>query len=316
MFTSIWQDIKRRFEYGDTVIQLILINFIAWAGIILVGFLILFPFVENGIDVLTSWLAVPSSGQKLLTRPWTILTYMFTHVGLFHIIFNMYFLYLFGTILANYLGNKRIIPIYVLGGFAGFLFYFLAANLIPGSFAAPIGGNMLGASAGVMAIVVAAAHLAPTHTISLILIGTVEIRYIAIFVILIDMLAIQTGDPNTGGHLAHLGGVALGFVFIEQLKKGNDWSIGFNTYFNRLKNFFINLNTPAQPKTRPKKGPHMAYKNEEKVNKKRQKTNTTQRRTVSDQERIDSILDKIKESGYDSLSKEEKAFLFKVSKDK
>lgn len=319
MFSSIWQDIKKRFEYGDTVIQLILINFIAWASIILIGFLVLSPFVgfgSKGIDLLVEWLAVPSSGMTLLTRPWTIITYMFTHVGLFHIIFNMYFLYLFGTILANYLGNHRIIPVYVLGGLGGFLLYFLSANLIGGSFAAPIGHQMIGASAGVLAVVVAAAHLAPTHTLNLILIGPVQIRYIALFMILIDMLSILSADPNTGGHLAHLGGVAVGLLFIEQLKRGHDWSTGFNKYFNGLKNFFSSLNQPAQPKNQKRKGPHMAYKNEEKVGEKRKKKKREPQRNVNEQERIDSILDKIKEAGYDSLTKEEKEFLFKVSKDK
>jgi membrane associated rhomboid family serine protease len=315
MFKSLWDDVKKRFLYGDTVIQLVLINAIAWAFIIIIGFVILTPLRGIGApNLLVEWLAVPAEGMKLLSRPWTIITYMFTHESFMHILFNMLILYWFGQILANYLGNHRIIPIYVLGGLMGFLVYFFSYNLLPAGFSAFIGSPMLGASAGVMAVVMAAAAIAPTHSIHLMFIGAIQIRYIAIVLILLDMIGIQNGS-NTGGHLAHLGGVVLGYTFVEQLKKGNDWSVGFNRYFDKIKDFFYNLSNKNETSSTKKKGPRMAFKNEEKV-KSRTKSNSTPRRATPNQEQIDAILDKIKESGYDSLTKEEKEFLFKASKDK
>ena len=315
MFKSLLEDIKKRFLYGDTVTQLILINAIAWAFIIIIGFVILTPLRGIGApNLLVEWLAVPAEGMKLLTRPWTVITYMFTHESFMHILFNMLILYWFGQILANYLGNHRIIPIYVLGGLMGFLFYFFSYNLLPAGFSAFIGSPMLGASAGVMAVVMASATIAPTHSIHLMFIGAIQIRYIAIVLILLDMIGIQNGS-NTGGHLAHLGGVVLGYTFVEQLKKGNDWSIGFNLYFDKIKNFFYNFSNKKEQSSTKKKGPRMAFKNEEKV-KSRTKNSSTPRRTTPNQEQIDAILDKIKESGYDSLTKEEKEFLFKASKEK
>ncbi|MGB0863579.1 MAG: rhomboid family intramembrane serine protease [Saprospiraceae bacterium] len=319
MFKSIWDDIKKRFLYGDTVTQLVLINVIAWAAIVIIGFVILTPIRGIGTpNLLVEWLAVPADGMKLLVRPWTVITYMFTHEGFMHILFNMLILYWFGQILVNYLGNHRVIPIYVLGGLMGFLFYFFSYNLLPANFSNFIGSPMLGASAGVMAVVMAAAAIAPTHTLHLMFIGPIQIRYIAIGLILLDMIAIQNGS-NTGGHLAHLGGVVLGYTFIEQLKRGNDWSVGFNRSFDKIKDFFYNnfsRKNTSTPKETKKKGPRMAFKNEEKVNKRTQNSGSTRRTTSSNQEAIDAILDKIKESGYDSLTKEEKEFLFKVSKEK
>jgi len=324
MFQSIWQDIKTRFEYGDTVIQLILVNLLVWVGVILIG-LIATPFVGIGAEnPIIPWLAVPSEGLSLLTRPWTILTYMFLHEGLFHIAFNMIFLYAFGIVLANYLGKHRIIPIYVIGGLMGFVLYFLSANLLPSSFSSYIGSPMLGASAGVMAIVMAAATVVPTHVFHLILIGPVQIRYIALFFVLLDLLAIQNGS-NTGGHLAHLGGVFWGYFFVTQLSKGNDYGKWFNRNFDNIKNAFYGLKD-SQPKKEPKqkkkkkekkkKEPKMAFNKKQQPKSEKGDTGGSRQTDSSDQARVDAILDKIKESGYQNLSKEEKDFLFKVSKDK
>lgn len=309
MFRSIWQDIQERFRYGDTVIQLILINIIVWVAVILLG-LLLTPIVGIGApNPVVNWLAVPAEGMKLLTRPWTIITYMFMHEGFMHILFNMLILYWFGQILANYLGNHRIIPVYVLGGLMGFVFYFFSYHIFPNSFSMFIGSPMLGASAGVMAVVMAAAAIAPTHTMNLILIGPVQIRYIALTLVLLDLIAIQKGS-NTGGHLAHLGGVVLGFMFIEQIKRGNDWSVGFNKILDKIKDFFGNLQSsaPKQPKA-----PRSAFSR--KTSGKQEQSGGSSRKAGIDQERVDAILDKIKESGYSSLTKEEKDILFNASKE-
>lgn len=323
MFSSIWKDVRERFLYGDTVVQLVLINVIVWVVVILLGLPL--KAINGGFGAsnpLVDWLAVPSGGIPLLTRPWTVFTYMFLHEDLFHILFNMLFLYFFGQVLVNFLGNKRVIPIYVLGGLMGFLFYFFSANLLETSLFGKIGTPMLGASAGVMAVVMAAATIAPTHTFHLMFIGPVQIRYIAFFFILLDILAIQNADPNTGGSLAHLGGVFLGWLFISQLKKGTDWSVGFNVQLDKFRNLLLTIQDKFKSKPKPaskkrKKGPRMGYKNEEKVKTRQQtRSSSTVEKDIGHQEKIDTILDKIKESGYSSLTKEEKEYLFKASKEK
>jgi membrane associated rhomboid family serine protease len=316
MFQSIWQDIKSRFQYGDTLLQIILINIIVFVGTA-IFWLIAKPFVGDPHQVILDWLAVPSQGfslsePSLITRPWTVITYMFLHIDLFHIFFNMLILYWFGQVLANYLGNHRILPVYVIGGVFGFLIYFISANLFPEGM---IGGQMLGASAGVMAIVMAAASVAPTHVFHLILIGPVQIRYIALFFILLDLLAFQ-GGGNTGGHLAHLGGVFWGFLFVNQLGKGNDYSQWFNRNWENIKNFFYGLRDrqPKQPKR--KKEPKATFSRKQKPKNQRGDSGGSRRSDMDDQSRVDAILDKIKESGYENLTKEEKDFLFKISKEK
>ena len=329
MLKSVFEDTKRQFDNGNTVVQLIIINVAVFIIVNLIGVLLI-PFVgigggnETAFQGLLAWLEVPSDGMKLLTRPWTILTYMFLHTGLMHILFNMLFLYWFGQIVQNYLGNSRILGIYILGGLAGFLVFFLSANLIPG-FKDYIGFSMLGASAGVMAIVMAAATIAPTHTMNLLFIGPVQIRYIALFLIFIDLISVRQG-ANTGGHLAHLGGVGMGYFIIQQLQKGTDYTLGFNRLFDKVKGFFAKIF-----KGKPQ-GPHMAYKNQENINRKggfkpktknrpfrktkpNAKSDASSSNSLSRQEQIDAILDKIKVTGYDSLSSDEKEFLFKASKD-
>jgi len=182
MFDSLWDDVKRGYASGNTVIRLIYINVAVFLVVNVVG-LLLIPFVGVGagnnvaMDGLLEWLMVPSQPLKLLTRPWTIVTYMFLHEGLFHILFNMLILYWFGRILQDLLGDHRIMPIYVYGGLAGFLLFFLTANIFPEFYANTYGTRMLGASAGVMAVVMAAATTAPTYQMSLILIGPVQIRW-------------------------------------------------------------------------------------------------------------------------------------------
>lgn len=314
MFKSIWTDIVARFNYGDTVLQLVIINVMVWAGVIVFG-LFAAPFVGIGSDnPIVDWLAVPGDAMALLTRPWTILTYMFTHEGFMHILFNMLILYWFGEILANYLGKNRIIPVYVLGGLVGFLFYFGSSVLLPANFSDFIGTPMLGASAGVMAIVMAAASIAPTHTMHLFIIGPVQIRYIALVLILLDLFGIQKGS-NTGGHLAHLGGVALGFLFIEQLKTGKDWSIPFNRLLESAKGLFERR---ERSQSRKQSSSAAASTASGRTRTKRKSPGRTSGPMTAEerQARVDAILDKIRESGYENVTAEEMAFLNQMSEDR
>src|SRR5690606_12708365 len=167
-----------------------------------------------------AYLMMPASVTYFLSQPWTLFTYMFLHEGFFHILFNMLFLYWFGLLINEYLGSRKLVNLYILGGLSGGLFYLLIYNLAP-LFADQVDtALMLGASAGVHAIVVGAATLSPNTAFHLILLGPVKIKYIAIFYVLVAFA--NSSGANAGGELAHLGGAALGFLYIRQLQDGRD----------------------------------------------------------------------------------------------
>jgi membrane associated rhomboid family serine protease len=234
----------------------------------------------------TEYLAIPAYLPKLLVRFWTPLTYMFMHAGWLHILFNMLWLYWIGQIFEEYLGTKRIIGVYLLGGFAGALFFVLSYNLFP-VFATVLPlSTAVGASASVMAIIVATATLLPDYSIPLIFIGPVKLKWIALAIVIIDYLSIS--GPNSGGEIAHLGGALLGFLYIKRLQKGTDWVTNISGIFksgprlSKLK--VVARNTGKKNYYRPR------------------------------QEDVDRILDKISTSGYESLTADEKEVLFRASK--
>jgi hypothetical protein len=189
----------------------------------------------------------------------------------------------------------------VLGGLAGGLLYMLMYNTIP-YFAERVDSSMmLGASAGVFAVVVGAATFMPNYTMFLLLIGPVRIKYIALFYVILAFA--QTTGSNAGGELAHLGGALVGFLYIKQLQKGNDWGRPVHSVLTFFKSFF-----KSQPKVK------VSYRNESsRKTTTRSSTGSTKKQTAS-QDEIDAILDKISQSGYESLTKEEKQKLFNASK--
>ena len=300
---SILEELKNEFRSGNVLTQLIIINV---AMFIAINFVHLILFLSMGdrmlaavkFDEVLSWLMIPADFMKLITRPWTIITHMFAHQGFFHLLFNMLWLYWFGRILRDLTGNKMVLPLYILGGLAGAALLIVSYNVFPVLAGELPYAKALGASAGVMAIVIGTATLAPDYVMHLILIGPVRLKYIALFTLLLDVIGIP--GPNTGGHIAHLGGALLGFVLVKQMQRGNDWSISFHNFTNAVIAAF-----------KPQNGPRMAYKN--KKGKTTQATRKTSKANFSKQEKIDQILDKISQSGYDSLTAEEKAFLFKAS---
>ena len=221
---------------------------------------------------------------KLLTRFWTPFTYMFMHEGILHILFNMLWLYWMGRIFEEYLGNKRTVGLYIMGGLAGAFFYIACFNIFPAFTHNPAlqAVPAVGASASVMAIMVATATLLPNYTISLLLFGPVKLKWLVGVTLIIDFLLIVGSNP--GGEIAHLGGALFGFIYIKQLQKGHDWVTGISNIFK------------SSPKLK------VAAKNTGK--------NSAE---YPRQEEIDRILDKISQSGYDSLSKQEKEILFRAS---
>jgi membrane associated rhomboid family serine protease len=251
--------------------------------------------VEGPVSEIAQWLAVPASLTTLLHRPWTIISYMFLHETLLHIFFNMLILYFGGKIFMEYLGSKKLIATYLFGGVMGALFYIVAFNIFPVFKGVVEQSVALGASASVLAILVAIATFIPNYSVNLIFIGRLKLKYIALILVLIDILSIEKGNP--GGHIAHLGGAFWGFIYILVLKKGTDMS----KMFRPVGRFFRNLFKP-KPKLR------VSY------SKKPLSDDQYNTLKAERQKKIDIILDKISKSGYESLSKEDKELLFKASK--
>lgn len=227
---------------------------------------------------------------------------MFVHEGFFHIIFNMLWLYWFGEIFVLYLGDKKILPLYLLGGFCGAIFYVVSFNLIPVFKANVDSAVLIGASASVLAIVFGAVALNPSHQVRLILLGNVQIKYIALFMLLIDVISIPRG--NAGGYIAHLGGAFCGWLFIRGLRKGVDASRPI-----------AKVADVVASQLERKSKHEVAYREQVKYKKEiSAQSSTSAIQTSNEQERLDEILDKISRSGYDSLSSEDKQFLFEYSK--
>tara|TARA_Y100001972_G_scaffold129224_1_gene195396 strand:+ start:3381 stop:4280 length:900 start_codon:yes stop_codon:yes gene_type:complete len=282
---------------NNALVQIIIINVLIF--VVLLVLKVLLVVSEQGAiyEMIRSKLMLPASIPLLLKQPWTVVTYFFTHERFLHIIFNMLFLYWFGRIIQEFLGQNKVIALYVLGGLAGGLFYILIYNIIPFYQDRVAGSLMLGASAGVYAIVVGAATFMPNYTFFLLFLGPVKIKYIAIFYVLLSFS--QSIGSNAGGELAHLAGAGVGFLYITQLNQGNDMGNWVIQFIKWIKSFFV-----SKPKIK------VTHRN-----KTQQKSST--KRTVNieaDQDEIDAILDKISQSGYESLSKDEKQKLFNASK--
>lgn len=282
---SLWKDIRYKMLHSGSKLGLLIgINVLVFLLInIPAEFEKLFGGASRIEFYSNEYLAMPASLPKLLSRFWTPLTYMFMHAGVFHILFNMLWLYWLGRIFEEYLGNKRTITVYLLGGIGGALLFVLSYNLFPlFSQTNAINSTIVGASASVMAIVVATATLLPDYEIFLMFLGPVKLKWLVLFYVVIDFLGIA--GPNAGGEIAHLGGVFFGYIYIKQLRRGNDWSSSINKLFApKAKIKIVHGGNAAGKPLLPR------------------------------EDEIDRILDKISQSGYDSLSKQEKETLFRAS---
>jgi membrane associated rhomboid family serine protease len=299
---SIVQDIRSAFSRRDNALmQLILLNVLVFASLIVLRAILTLSSASAYYPPVMRQFELSSALPVLLRHPWTLLTYAFTHQGFFHILFNLLNLYWFGQLLREYLGDRRLVSIYVLGALAGAAVFLLSYNLIP-AFQPAVGSPVIGASAAVTAIIVAAATLLPDYTFSLILIGPVKIKWIAAVVVLISLAGVN-GD-NAGGEIAHLGGALLGFLFIKQLQAGRD----LGRPVQAVGNFFTNIFTrrPAMRVSSTRR-PEPVTATSASGSKKA----TGPGQPLQDE--IDTILDKISRSGYESLSKEEKQKLFRAS---
>jgi membrane associated rhomboid family serine protease len=294
---SIWDDIKDTFRKGNSLNRLIYINigvFLAITIIGIIGFLLVNPDISSWT---IRFLSVPSSMNTLIVKPWTLFTYMFTHKELLHILVNMLWLWWFGNIFLEYLDQKKLVAVYILGGLAGALMYVLSYNIFP-AFAQVVEESipLLGASASVMAIVVAIAAYVPDYTVSLFLFGRIKIKYIAVLIFIFT--SFLDFSVNSGGKLAHIGGALFGYFFTVSYRRGKDPVKWFNNIADRVAAIF-----------RPPKKMKVTYS--------RRADEYEYNRTKAErQELVNKILDKISKGGYDSLTKEEKDMLFRESQKK
>lgn len=289
---SIFTNLQQKFQSGTILTKLIYINVGLFVAIRLVG-VVFMLFNLPGVPFLT-YLQFPASPEMFIYRPWTILTYMFTHFDFLHILFNMLWLYWFGGLFLTFFNERQLGGLYLLGGFAGALFFMLAYNIFPYFQSIASFSVLMGASASVMAIVFAVSFYQKDQEIMLFLVGRIRLIYLALFTLLIDLLA-MTSD-NAGGHIAHIGGALFGIWFASQYRKGKDPT----RFVNRIVDWFVNLGK-RKPKMRVTyKRPETDY---EYNARKHQET-----------VEVDAILDKLKRSGYASLSAEEKKKLFDASK--
>ncbi len=310
MFSSIWQDVKSQFSHGNMLTRIIWVN-VGGFLLLLLSKLIMTPI--GGPELYEQFkqsLIIGADWKHNLTHPWVFITHMFLHEDLWHLLWNMVGLYWFGRIVGDLLGDRRVLPMYLLSGLVGGLTFFAAANIV-GQMG--FGAYALGASAAFMGLLAIAGATAPNYLIHLFIIGEVRLKFIVGFFIVMDLVTISNSF-NSGGSFGHLGGAFMGFLIAQQLSHGNDWTVPVNRVLDGITSFFGNLFSPKRPQ------PKTAYRN---LDLKKQPAGRTERRAarrpadasgdLSYQEQLDAILDKIKLTGYDSLSASEKEFLFNAS---
>lgn len=294
---GIGKGIKNSFRRGSSLTRLIYIN----CGIFLALKIIYIIFIMTGWEknfypIVLEWVGVPADPEYLLHRPWTLFTYMFTQFEFLHLLFNMLWLYWFGSFFLNYFTERQLTGVYIWGGLAGAGLYITAYNIFPYfDNLTRLSSWAIGSSASVMALVFAVCTYLPKHKVYIFLLGPVKLIYLALFTALIDLLSIRSG--NAGGHIAHLGGALFGCFFILGIRRNKDLSYGIIYLFDKIKDFL----TPSK-KMRVKYKKKVADMNDREYNQYKK----------SQEDRINDILEKISKSGYESLSREEKELLFKA----
>lgn len=299
---SIIDEIKESFQKGTTLHKLIYLNLGLFLAVQIVRIVL---YLSNAYDLwpdFLNYLAVPANLEVLARRPWTLITYMFLHVDFIHILFNLLWLYWFGTVFIQELGLKKLLSTYLVGGLTGGILYVLFYNLFPVFAGVRDESIALGASASVMAVVIASATYQPDRRMHLILIGPVKIVYIALAMFVLTSL-VDFG-VNTGGKIAHIGGALSGFLFAYYYRRGKDLTRGFDrmmdsiaTWFKPKERLKVTYKRSAGPKS---PADDMEYNKQK----------------ADEQKEIDRILDKISKAGYDSLSSREKEMLFKMGNKK
>ena len=285
-------NLKYQYSRLNIAEKLIAINL----GVFILNLLLTFLMAWNA-NTFVQWFELPADFFEFLSQPWSVVTYSFFHAGFGHLFWNMIILYFAGRIFLNLFGPRTFINVYFLGIILGGLLFLLSYNVFPAFMGTRTA--LIGASAGVTAVLIFICTYMPNQEVRLIFFN-IKLWYIGAFVVLMDL--IQIASSNSGGRIAHLGGALLGYIFARQLLQGRDIGKGFSAFLDSLASLFKKGEKKAPMKTvyRKKQASKKAKVNYEKENRQR---------------KIDSILDKISKSGYESLSQEEKDFLFKAGKE-
>ena len=283
-------EIRHIWQTKGTLARLILINVLVFVVVAVLRVLMYLSGVGEWHNFLVYHFSLPADISSFFTQPWSIITYAFLHEGIFHILFNMLVLYWFGKLIAEFLAKNHLRNLYILGAISAGLFYIIIYNVAPYYEGVAERTVLLGASGAVYAAVTAAATLLPEYSLYLIFIGPVRIKYIALAYVFLSFISIV--GTNSGGALAHLGGALLGYVYIKYMQKGVNIGAPVDAFFSLFE---------SKSKTR------ISKKNFRRSSDRSQKNKQTE---------IDEILDKISESGYSSLTKEEKEKLFRMSRKK
>lgn len=284
------KNLKYRFEQFSIAEKIIVLNIVFF----IIPFFIqtLLYLFKLPSSTFSSWFHLLPSFSEVLFRPWTLFTYSFLHASFSHILWNMLLLYYASQMYLNLFSEHQFLKNYVLGVLVGGLFFLIGYNLFP--VFEGIYPPLVGASAGVMAVLIFVATYTPNQEIRLLFIN-VKLQYIGIALVLIDIL--QIPYSNAGGRLAHLGGAFIGYLYANQLKQGTD----IGSFLDRIWSYFNTLTKPSAVKNM-----RTVHRTQKTVKRKPSPTN---------QQKIDAILDKISTSGYESLKQEEKDFLFQSGKD-
>ena len=300
---SIIDNIKAGFARGTLLVRLIYLNVAVFLLVHLVAVILTLWNIHP-----TAWMAyidLPSDIGELLHRPWTLLTYMYVHYDVWHILFNMLWFYWFGNIFLQYFTPKQMGGLYLLGGLTGALFYVAAYNIFP--YFTDKQGMMCGASAAIMAVVLAITVRVPDYKVNLLFLGAVSLKYIAAVTILIDLFSMTSA--NAGGHIAHIGGAVMGILFTQFWKRGKDLTRPVNAVIDAIVTLF------SRPRFKVHRPPHTASSHSTASSHRRPESDYEYNaRKKRDMEEIDTILDKIKKSGYSALTEEEKKRLFDAGK--
>jgi membrane associated rhomboid family serine protease len=285
---NILDDLKMQYKLGGIAMKMIYWNI----GCFLVSLIFFYQYKE-GVFVFPNWIALSSSPIDFVLKPWTFITYAFFHNDFWHLFFNMMVLNFASYLFLTFFSSKQYLGLYILSAiFSGIIFVF-GFNLMH------LSGAVIGASAAIMAILVAVTTYSPLMNVRLLLLGNVKLWHITAVILILDLMQIRL--ENSGGHISHLAGAFFGFIYIKLLQNGTDLSKSVSVVLD----FFVNL---FKKPTTPFKKVHKNYKKV--VDKPISKILIKDKK----QQQIDEILDKISKSGYDSLSKEEKEFLFQAGK--
>jgi len=293
---------------GNALTMLIAINLVVFMILALIKIIYYFHYegAKTGghyfHQYFFDWVTLPADIDRFLTRPWTLITHMFVHdtETVWHILGNLLWLWAFGYILQDLAGNRKLIPVFLYCALAGAAAYMLSYNFIsPMKEYLPV-ARAYGASAGVMGIAIAATSLAPNYRILTMLNGGIPIWVITVLFLIIDLATIPQGNP--GGHIAHIAGGIMGFFFVLLLKRGHDIGLWMNNFYDWINDLF----NPDKPQKNKSLKSHLFYK---------ARVQPYSKTPTVTQQRVDEILDKINQKGYNSLTEDEKEILRKASEE-